>query len=266
MRIGLALSGGGARGIAHVGVLRALEEAGIQVEVISGTSAGAVVGALYTAGKKPDEIMEFVRDSSVWKIFQLGVPNTGLTKLTYLRTRLEQLIGRDDFATLHRKLLVSVANLSSGSLEMVESGPLFDAVVASSSIPLVFKPVEINGQVYADGGLLGNLPAAALEPYADFILGVNVMPNRETPKKNLTSAFGIATRCFELSIYANTQPHLRFCHFLIEPEEVTRYHIFQFNKFMELHDIGYRETQRLLPEIQEAMQAKAKVLHLPSGR
>ncbi|MCO6491230.1 MAG: patatin-like phospholipase family protein, partial [Phaeodactylibacter sp.] len=86
-RIGIALSGGGARGIAHIGVLQALEDQGIFPEVLSGASAGAIVGALYASGKRPAEIMEFVRKASFFKMFKVSLPYAGLTKLTYLREK-----------------------------------------------------------------------------------------------------------------------------------------------------------------------------------
>ena len=111
-RIGLALSGGGARGIAHIGVLQALEEQGIFPEVISGASAGAIVGALYAAGKTPEEIMEFVRKASFFKMFKVAIPFSGLTKLTYLRDKLAESIPEDRFEALEKKLFVAIANLN----------------------------------------------------------------------------------------------------------------------------------------------------------
>ena len=144
MKIGISLSGGGARGFAHIGVLKALEENDIFPDVIAGTSAGAIIGALYAAGKTPDEMLDFVRESSILKIFRVTLPNKGLTSLDYLRERLEEVLPVDDFASLQKELYVAVTNLKSGELEIIHHGLLHETIMASSAIPLVFKPVEID--------------------------------------------------------------------------------------------------------------------------
>lgn len=250
LQIGIALSGGGARGIAHIGVIRALEENGIFPVAISGTSAGSIVGTLYAAGLSPQQMIEFVKDSKFWKIFQIGLPTDGLAKLTYIQERLKAVVQEDDFAALKKELHIAVTNLNRGQCEIRSKGELFNAVVASCSIPLIFKPVEINGEIYVDGGLLNNLPAAPLRPNCDVVLGVNVMPNVPAPVKSLQSAMGIALRTFELSVFANTLPSLTHCDLVIEPAALHRYHIFQFNKFQEIFEIGYTCAMEKMGEIQ----------------
>lgn len=242
MTTGIAFSGGGARGIAHIGVLKAMLENGISPDRVSGTSAGAIVATLFAAGKQPEEILEFVKNSKNWKIFRLGLPNAGFAKLTYLRDQLAEMVGTDDFNALSIPLSIAISNLESGELEVRESGQLFDVVVASSSIPLVFQPVEINGKLYVDGGVLCNLPVFPLIQKVDRIIGVNVMPNVPTRKKNVGSFLGVSVRCFEMSIWANTRPELEKCDWVIEPKEVNRYHIFQFQKYRELYQIGYESA------------------------
>jgi len=247
--IGIALSGGGARGIAHIGVLKALLENGIEPTVISGASAGSIVGALYAAGKTPEEMLTFVKDSNLFRLIKVGLPNRGFTNLNYLRERLSQVIVNDSFEALSKRLTVAIANLHTGICEMKDSGSLFDVIVASCSIPLVFKPIEINGQLYVDGGLLNNLPTTPLLNTTDFIIGVNVMPQVALHDTSLQSLMGIATRCFELSIVSNTLPDLERCHFVIEPKAVHSYHIFQFNQYEALYQIGYEATLEALPEL-----------------
>ncbi len=248
-KIGLALSGGGARGVAHIGAIQALEEHGIFADALSGASAGAIVGTLYAAGKTPAEMMDFVRDSSFWKIFQIGLPIDGLAKLTYLQERLVQTIPVDDFSILKKELHLAVANLNTGHCELRHEGKLFSTVMASCAVPLVFKPIELNGDVYVDGGLLNNLPVEPLRASCDIVIGINVMPNVPVSAKAVQTALGIAIRSFELSVYANTIPSLRQCDIVIEPESLYQYHIFQFNKFQEIYDIGYRKTLEAMPEI-----------------
>jgi NTE family protein len=252
-RIGIALSGGGARGIAHIGVLQALIENGIYPESVSGASAGAIVGALYAAGKSPQEMLQFVKDSSLLKLFKVGLPLNGLAKLTYVRDQLKTYIPGDDFAQLQRRLFVAIANLNTGECEMRHEGVLSEVVMASCSIPLVFKPVEINGNWYVDGGLLNNMPVAPLLPHSDILIGVNVIPHVKTASKNVQNIIGIATRCFELSILSNTNASIQMCQVVIEPRRVQAYNIFQFNQYKKLFDIGYQAALDKIPEIRKLM-------------
>ncbi len=254
--IGLALSGGGARGIAHIGVIRALEEAGIYPAMLSGTSAGAIVGALYAAGCTTDDMAYLVRDASLFKIFKVTLPLSGLTKLTYLRERLVELIPDDRFEALQKKLFVSVSNLTTGENEIISQGPLHDVVVASSSIPLVFQPVAIGDHLYVDGGLLNNLPAKPLaDAGAGLVIGVNVMPTVPVEHKSLQNAFGIAVRCFDLAIQASIQPSLEYCDIFIEPQKVHAYNIFRFNRYRDLINIGYEAASQKIPEIKARIES-----------
>ncbi len=252
-KIGLALSGGGARGIAHIGVIKALNEAGIQVDVVSGTSAGSVVGVLYAAGHSPESMMDFVKDSSIWKIFKPGLPTDGLITLGYLEERLNQFLDIDTFEALKIPLHVSVTNLNKGRAEIISEGPLFDPILCSCAIPMVFKPIKMNGSLYADGGLLNNLPAASLKDKVDFIIGVNVMPHVEVSPKSLNNVFGILSRSFDLSIQANAEPSKATCDVVIEPEALHDYHIFQFGKHKEIADLGYKATKTMLKNIKEKL-------------
>ncbi|MCB0572804.1 MAG: patatin-like phospholipase family protein [Phaeodactylibacter sp.] len=250
---GVVLSGGGARGIAHIGVLQALESRGYAPVALSGASAGAIIGALYAAGRKPSEILDFVRQASLFKLFKVGLPYSGLTKLTYLRDKLAEYIEEDSFEALEKKLFVAVANLNTGQCEIRSSGKLFDVVTASSSIPLVFQPVEIDGQLYVDGGLLDNMPVEPLRPVVDVVLAVNVMPQVEVPNKAVQNVFGVAQRCFDLGILANTRPNIERCDLLVEPKAVHAFNIFQLNRYQKLYDIGYNAMMEKMGELEKLL-------------
>lgn len=254
MKIGISLSGGGARGIAHIGVLKALEENGIYPDVISGASAGAIIGTFYASGMTPDQIFQLVRKSSLLRLFTVGIPNRGISKLTYLKSLLEKNIASDTFEGLPKPLIVSISNLNTGQTEEIDKGSLYDVIVASASIPLVFQPVEIGGQVFVDGGLLNNMPMNRLRKKADFIIGVNVMPDIQVDSGSFESTFAVATRSFQLSVIANTRPNFKYCDVLIEPEKVHPFHVFQLNKYKEICEIGYEKTLSLIPEIKEKIE------------
>ena len=255
-KLGLALSGGGARGIAHIGVLQALEDHGYRPDVLSGTSAGAIAAVLYAAGHSPGEMLSFVKQASLFKLFKVGLPYAGLTKHTYLRQRLKELIEEDSFEALETPLYVAMSCLNTGTLEVRSSGLLYDAITASSAIPLIFQPTEIDEKLYVDGGLLENLPVASIREQADFVIGVNVMPTSQVDKKAVQHVFGIAQRCFDLSILANTQPSLDLCDLAVEPTEVRNYTILQLSKYRQLYDIGYRAMTEQIGTLKEQLLQK----------
>lgn len=254
-KFGLALSGGGSRGAAHVGVLQALEDAGIKPEVISGTSAGSIVGALYGSGLTPKEIIEFVKKSSLMKAYRLSFPTNGVTNFRYLRKELAKMIKEDSFEALKIPLYAATTNLESGKLEVFTSGELFKIVQASGCIPLVFKPVEINGQQHVDGGAVNNFPVFPIREQCEVILGVNLVPVNPVEKKEFRGFFGMTLRCVYLAISANSKPGRALCDLLIEPEELYKYDVFRFKKADEMYDIGYRYAQKIIPELKAKLAA-----------
>jgi NTE family protein len=250
--IGLVLSGGGARGIAHIGVLKALNELNIHPTIISGTSAGSIIGVLYAMGLSSQEMIDFVGHSSLWKFFRFEWSAGGLSNLNYLKERLIQVGIPPNFEDLQKKLYVTATNLTKGKTEIFHEGPLLDTILASCSIPLVFKPVIINGDRYADGGILNNLPASAIISKVHRILGVNVIPLSGDDDKDYQSSVQVAQRCFELFMNANTQPELLACDFVIEPK-VQDFYLFSLPKFNLIHDIGYETTMAQAEQIQKAL-------------
>jgi len=250
--IGLVLSGGGARGIAHIGVLKALNELNIHPTIISGTSAGSIIGVLYAMGLSSQEMINFVGHSSLWKFFRFEWSAGGLSNLNYLKERLIQIGIPPNFEDLQKKLYVTATNLTKGKTEIFHEGPLLETILASCSIPLVFKPVIINGDRYADGGILNNLPASAIISQARRIIGVNVIPLSVDEDKDYQSSMQVVQRCFELFMNANTQPDLIACDVIIEPK-VQKFYLFSLPKFNLIHDIGYETTMAQAEQIQKAL-------------
>ncbi|MEO1451029.1 MAG: patatin-like phospholipase family protein [Bacteroidota bacterium] len=252
--LGIALSGGGVRGIAHIGVLQCLEDHGYQPEIVSGTSAGALVGTLYAAGMRPAEILEIFTESSLLKLFKLSLPKIGLTNNAYIVETLEELLPKNDFSVLQKPLYVSVTNMSSGNFELRHEGQLFEYVAASAAIPILFKAWEINGQQYVDGGVLNNLPVEPLRNRCEKLIGVNVTPiEHQAPAGNLIT---VADRVFNLVMWANVEQRLKACDVVIEPP-ADAYHLFQLNKAEEIYKAGYETTQSMMPEIRAILGGRA---------
>ena len=260
LTIGLSLSGGGARGVAHVGMLRALLEEGVVPERVVGVSAGAIVGTLYCAGLGPDEMMTHVSDTSLRKLITWSIPLTGLTTLEHLRERVLQLIPENELGNLKYPLYIGIVNINTGQFEVRSAGPLDAILAASCSIPLVFKPVEIDGANYVDGGVIKNMPVAPLLNQTDFILGSNLMPYGMLPPADTGTVINIVWRCFDLAIMANSQSSIDLCDFVIEPPQLNDFNIFNIVRLRELHDLGYEYTKSRLPEIHAALRAKQDLL------
>lgn len=244
--IGIVLSGGGARGAAHIGALQALNENNIYPSHISGASAGALIGALYCAGHSPLEILEMAKSESFLKIFKIGFMNKGLTEMTRLKAFLKSHIP-DDFSKLKTPLFISVTNLNLGNFEIKSSGKLIDYVVASCAVPLLFKPTKIDGQLYVDGGLLNNLPIEPLLNVSDKIIGISVTGHQY--KADIKGALQITERCLHLSVWNTIQERIKQCDVAVEIDKDYTFSMFAFRNAEELYKVGYDTTIKKIDTI-----------------
>lgn len=258
-RFGIALSGGGARGIAHIGVLDALENFGIQPQVVSGTSMGALVGVFYAAGYSPKEILKILVERKFHKMINWHRPFSGLIDMGQVQKVMAEMIGEDDFSHLKMPFYCAVANLNSGLEEIKSEGKLFQWVMASASIPVVFEPQVIDEQTYVDGGLLNNLPADAIREKCQILIGVHV--NHNGPEEELQGLKAIAERSFRLGIAQNVEDSKKICDFVIEPPEARDYSTFNFNKAEEIYQVGYDATVRQIMKLFEDIDL-GKVMEL----
>jgi len=193
---GLALSGGGARGLAHIGALEAFLEAGLDFQVVAGTSMGAIVGALFAAGKTPKEMREIVRKTPWLGLLGLS-PREGIFSRRKLREFLAEHLP-PSFDHLGRPLAVTAVDVITGRLVFLTQGDLPSAVLASAAYPGLLAPVEREGRLLFDGGVLDNLPVdAARFLGATEVYAVDVTPERhlETPPRGLLS---LARRAVDL--------------------------------------------------------------------
>lgn len=225
-----------------------------------GVSSGAIVATLYSAGMTPDDMLKFVLESSMLRVIKFGIPLTGLTTLDYLKERLALIIPENSFDGLKHPLHIGITNLTTAQHELHNSGPLHDILAASCSIPFVFKPVEISGYKYVDGGVIRNMPVEPLLHDTDFIIGSNLMPYGLLPPADISTVISVVWRTFELSIMSNTVPGIDLCDIMIEPSLLNDCNIFNFTKLQEMHDVGYEHTRARLPEIINAIELKRELL------
>jgi len=186
--LGLALGGGGARGMAHIGILKALEKADIQFNVVTGTSVGSLVGALTAAGRSAAEIEEAARDIAWSDLASIAVPKLGLVKSKKLEETLERLIGSDDIQSLKMPYAAVATDIVTAEEVVFTDGPVAEAVRASCSVPVVFEPIKVRDRLFVDGGLVNEVPGdVARQLGADVVISVDLNADRKrnTPPGNL---------------------------------------------------------------------------------
>ena len=241
MNIGLVLSGGGARGIAHIGALKALEEMGVEFAMVSGTSAGSIIGAMYAYGYKPHEIFAIVKSVSIFKSVRPAWTWTGLLTIDGIRDLLLKHIPENNFNALKLPMTVAATEVCKGKIEYFTQGELVPAIVCSSSIPAIFSPVHFNGGTYVDGGLLDNLPVKPIKDKCDFIVGLHC--NNISDNFKAGNVKRMVERSLLLAINANTQISRGMCDVFIDPPNLDRYTVMDIGKAQEIYDAGYKFTK-----------------------
>jgi NTE family protein len=244
---GLILSGGGARGFAHLGVLQAIDEKGIRISKLSGVSSGAIAASFYASGYKPFQILEILTDKNFLRYFQISFPSKGLVK-NFALFRLMRRMLPENIEDLNIPTCITVTNLTKGKAEYFEKGPLSRIVLASTSIPVLFHPVIYKNMLYADGGIMDNLPIEPLIHDCRFIIASHVNPVKEA--NHLNSIIKIIERCLILAINENTTKKSQLCNIMIEPQEAADFKIFDFKKATRLFDIGYKAATKILSNLQ----------------
>lgn len=241
-KLGLALSGGGAKGFAHIGVFKLLEECGLMPDVIVGTSAGALMGSLFADGYSADEIKELFSGREFSEFAQLQIPKSGLFDSKRFRHFLRRHLRAKTFEELKIPLVVVATDLDNGVSHEFRTGPIVEAVTASCSIPIIFSPVVINGVHYVDGGLFHNFPVSIIREECDRVIGVNVSPL--IPQKYKQTVFHIAERSYHYMFRANTLEDREMCDVLIEAEEFGLYKTFDLENVDLIANIGYSAAVR----------------------
>ncbi|MBI1183733.1 hypothetical protein GC194_05655 [bacterium] len=242
---GLVLSGGGAKGFAHIGVLKALNEKGIYPDIISGTSAGSIVASLYADGHAPDDILKIFSGKDLYSLVQIVMPKRGLFKMKDLLAMLKNNLSAHRIEDLKIKTYICATNFSTGRVKYFYEGHIIKPIIASASIPVLFQPVLINEDLYVDGGMFANLPVEPLIGKCERIIGVHVNPfgyyDRRT--ESLTS---IVERVFQIGTRSNVLNDVNECDWYIEPPKLKDYGLLSVKKGPEMFEVGYEFTLEYL--------------------
>ena len=212
--IGLALGGGAAKGVAHIGVLKALEDADIEVDCIAGTSVGAMIAALYAFKVDVETIGSLARRLTMSKVTSFKLNKTGFFSTESLRELMLEYVGDVAIEDAAIPLSIVATDINSGEEIVLTSGSVVDAVCASAAIPGIYIPVEINGRTLVDGGLVQNVPIEALQTAG---AGVTIAShlNSVSHYQEISHVLDVMRNAFEIAVSQHTQDQLKEADLLI---------------------------------------------------
>lgn len=246
-KIGLALGGGAVLGAAHIGVLRSIEEQELKVDYISGTSIGALVGALYAFGKGWEEIKEIAVDMDWFDISELSISQYGLLNNKKIGDIIRDNLGDVDFKDSNIPLSIIATDISNGTKEVLTDGSITDAVMASTCLPGIFSPVEMNDKLLVDGGVLENVPVLSLQEMgADYIIGVDLNACYSFVKPE--NIIEVIINTVNLALINASKLQTEKADLLLTPD-LSHFNLYATDQVPELIEIGYKECNKALKEL-----------------
>ncbi len=289
LKVGLVLSGGGAKGFAHIGVLKVLEEAGVRIDYIGGTSAGAIIGALYSSGYTASQLDSVLTSFDYNKLMQDELPrksksiyqkeneekyvlslpiknktialpsavSKGQNLFNVLSKLTEHVHTIDDFSKLPIPFFCVATNLENGNTELLEKGFLPEALRASGSFPTLLDPVELDGKLLTDGGVVNNFPVDIMkEKGVDIIIGVDVQDKLKS-RKGLNTAPKIIMQIVSFQMYDNNQSNRNDTDLYIHPD-ISDYNVVSFELAKEIIDKGEEVAKKQLNYLKEIAKRQLK--------
>lgn len=293
-KVGLSLSGGGAKGFAHIGVLKVLDSLGVKVDYISGTSMGAIVGGLYASGYTGREIEKIVMDTDFYDIianektrkestffnkavdkYILTIPvkdgkvnvlpksiSTGQKNIYLLKELFKNVSSINDFSKLPIPFLCVATNLESGKIEIFEKGDLVSAIMASSAFPSLMDPVQINNSLYIDGAMTINYPSKPLKDKGiDIVIGVDLSQGLASREK-LVSAIDILNQVIDFGIQKETKNQYRYTDINIHPD-LTGMSATSYGAKKAILDSGFAEAKKYIGPLSLLPKRKNEILRAP---
>lgn len=250
-RIGLALGGGAAHGLAHLGALAVLERENIPIHCVAGTSVGAVIGAAYCTGRRAAQLTQIARRTGWRKIASLAWTPQGFVSFAKLERWLIETLGDLDFSDLATPFVAVSTDLESGEPVYLREGPLAPAVRASCSLPGIVTPMRMNGRLLVDGGISDNLPVAAVRAMgADYVIGVDIC--RPAQRRHL-GPLGVGVGAVE-NLVRRVGGGVVDADCLISPD-LGRFSYVRFSKRDELIAKGRAAAEKEMPTIRAALAA-----------
>lgn len=263
-KLGVAFSGGGAKAAAHCGALQALHEFGLKPEIVSGTSAGALVAIFYSCGFSPREIVSHFLGMNFFKdIVSPGIPRGGMFDSKPLLEYLRKILPYTKLEELPIPTYIVASDMEHGVAKVFSRGEIAPRAVASCSIPVIFNPISIGGVHYVDGGAFQNLPVPAIRSRCETLIAFNLNHIYEEKYKNNVAA--VAYRSFSMMFMSNTVADARQADVFVDldTEGCTAY---DMTKLEELFFRGYASTVKALEANGYERQMEPQAIEFPSER
>ncbi len=253
-KVGLALCGGVAYGVAQIGVLKALEDAGIQVDCVAGTSAGAIIAAAYASGLTVSQIEQIGINTTWGELFSFRPSRKGLVSSGPIEEYIRKYLKVSNFDDLKKPLAVVATDICSGEEVVFTRGALDKAVRASCSIPGIYSPVEMEGRQLVDGGMAENVPVRALKSLgADVVIAVNLFGHHQVfpPASNV---FQILMRVWYF--FVREEAGWREQSDIILEPDLRLFDLFDFSAGKDIIALGEKEAKRQMPKIKQVIQRR----------
>lgn len=248
--IGLVLSGGGVLGMSHIGMIKVMEELGISADYVSGTSAGALVGAFYAARYSAKEILDFFIKTPIFRFQNLTYRKPGMIDVTKLISSFRPYFPDNTFESLKRIFFVTATDLLEPKEVVFSEGKLIERILASSAVPMVFTPMKMDGSIFADGAMSNNFPLEPLLPHCSKIIGSYTSPLLHIAEKNINTSLSVMERAYHISIALSCIPKFDQCDVMIAPQELTTYNSLGMTHIREIYNIGYQAAKKLIPQFE----------------
>jgi NTE family protein len=243
---GLVLSGGAYRGIGQLGALQALQERGIRPDIICGTSSGALNAVLYASGYTPEEMYEIWQKEPMSKAFNVHFPYLGMLRHGKIGELAKSYMRYQRLEELPLPVLLTATCLNDGNQKVFEHGDLLRILEACCAVPLTFEPVEIEGRLYVDGGLVSNLPAEPLAGKCRRLIGVSANPIPY--KEKIDGLTDTIYRTIWIGLESTVQKTRQLCDWIIAPVEWGQHGFMERSDMPEFFNVGYDYTTRFLDE------------------
>ena len=259
-KVGLALGGGAARGLAHIGVLEVLEKEGIPIDMIAGTSMGAIIGGYYASKKDIKSMRPLAIAFGAQRIryfSDLTHPWTGIIKGHRIEQELKKIIGGEtEFHDLHIPFSCVAVDIDNGEEVIIRDGKVWEAVRASSSIPVIFTVVKWHGRNLVDGGLMNPVPTKTVRYMgADFVISVNVLPYKATSDNREASIFSIMMKAFYILDSKFIEASIEDSDVVIEPD-VAHIAFTDFQRAEDCIEKGVVAARKMIPEIKKKLDLR----------
>lgn len=242
--VALALGGGSVLGAAHVGVIKALEESKADIKAISGTSAGGIVATLFAFGKSGKEIEKIILEFEWKNLSSLTLSKFGLLSNDKIGEMIKHNIGDKNIEEALIPLCMIATDITTGDKILLNKGSAAEAVMATTSVPGIFVPVEIDGRILVDGGIIENIPLSCLKEYqVDYKIGVDLVTTQSYRKPR--NVIEILFNSFNFLVKANKKIQTKEADILIKPD-LSEFNAIDMSQMKELIKIGYDETRKIV--------------------